>query len=149
MLACTFSSNHFAETKLHRLLPNTLVESSRGESSQCSPYCTLYFPRLNLNEKKNYLQTSETNNRIITRLRLDKNKLNTCQGKYNNIPYDLRTCPHCPNRANTIETTEHFIAICPHYKNERDSFKTNISMNTALNRDIADLILYADSHAYF
>ena len=48
-----------------------------------------------MNEKKNYLQTSETNNRIITRLRLDKNKLNTCQGKYNNSPmaYDLRTCP--------------------------------------------------------
>ena len=39
------------------------------------------------------LQTSKTNNQIITRLRLDKNKLNTCQGKYNNIPYDLRTCP--------------------------------------------------------
>ena len=39
------------------------------------------------------LQTSKTNNRLITRLRLDKNKLNTCQGKYNNIPYDLRTCP--------------------------------------------------------
>ena len=28
---------------------------------------------------------------------------------------------HCPN--NTIESMEHFIAIRPHYKNERDSFK--------------------------
>ena len=88
----------------------------------------------------NEIHDTETR-QILTRLRLDKNKLNTCQGKYNNIPYDLRTCPHCPN---TIESVEHFIAICPHYTIERDSFKTNISMNTAINRDIGALILYAD-----
>ena len=42
---------------------------------------------------------------------------------------------------------EHFIAICPHYKNERDSFRQTYPMNTAIFRDRADLILYADADA--
>ena len=37
----------------------------------------------------------ETRN-ILTRLRLDKNILHSCQGKYKKVNFDQRHCPFCP-----------------------------------------------------
>lgn len=65
------------------------------------------------------LRDTETR-RLITRLRLDVNKLESCQGRYRNMDGDNKNCPFCPNEEKTVE---HFLPKCKHYKEERQSFE--------------------------
>ena len=61
---------------------------------------------------------------IITRLRLDMNKLKNCQGRYNNIPVEERKCPSCNT---SVETVRHFLIDCPLYREERINLITTLN----------------------
>ena len=87
----------------------------------------------------------ETRN-ILTRLRLDKNILNSCQGKYKKVNFDQRYCPFCP--AGTIETVDHFIATCPKYTQTREIYISKLISLTSSNhindRKLIQITMNAD-----
>ena len=72
----------------------------------------------------------ETRN-ILIRLRIDKNILNSCQGKYKKVNFDQRYCPFCP--AGNIETVDHFIATCPKYTRTREVYRSKLISLTGSN----------------
>jgi exonuclease III len=63
----------------------------------------------------------ETRN-ILTRLRIDMNKLMQCQGRQRNVS---RSCPCCKT---DNESVSHFLLKCPHFNAERRDFLNRISM---------------------
>ena len=84
----------------------------------------------------------ETRN-ILTRLRLDKNILNSCQGKYKKVNFDQRYCPFCP-----AETVDHLIATCPKYTQTREVYTSKLISLTASNhindRKLIQITMNAD-----
>ena len=77
-------------------------------------------------EKSPYLTVIENHGvrNIFSRLRLDMNKLEICQGRQRNIPRDLRKCPICKT---AVETIAHFILECDGYRSERTIFISKIT----------------------
>jgi hypothetical protein len=78
-------------------------------------------------EMSPYLKTIENVEirNTFTRLRLDMNKLEICQGRHKNISREQRTCPNC--RTNT-ETVQHFLLDCPTFSENRLTFSNKMKI---------------------
>ena len=80
---------------------------------------------------ENYLSIPNVANRqAISQMRLSAHKLEIEMGRYQKIEKKDRICQHC--RSGKIESEYHFIAICPNYKDIRETFKTELTKHDGM-----------------
>ena len=96
---------------------SNLNSTTIGQSNQLKFYKTIK----NKFEFENYLLLPNKKTRIaITQIRISAHRLGVQTGRYFNIPYDERFCPHCDN--DNIDDEMHLLFICNHNSDLRLAF---------------------------
>jgi uncharacterized protein YbaR (Trm112 family) len=123
----SINPKHFGRSFQQRLNDQT-IQSWQSQSSSSPRFRIQNLLQENKYKCSAYLNTVENieSRNIITRLRLDMNKLNICQGRFNKVPAHERICPMC---SQDIESVKHFLLNCSQYNRERQTFEQEMLMS--------------------
>ena len=76
----------------------------------------------------------------ITQLRLSAHKLEIEVGRHKGVNRDERICMYC--RMGKVESEEHFLFECPNYNENREDFRTQLSLyDQKFNRKMGEIEL--------